>query len=327
MKKVNTRKALRAIACALVVSGAFVAALVALSVLFYPKDNSAEFGMHDEDAHGVLGEPDNTIDVLFLGDSECYCAFSPMQMWYEYGFTAYNCGTHAQHLHYGNRLLHDATQRQSPRVVVIETDTLFRKFSISNALFQMMEDTLPVFDYHNRWKTLVPQDFTAEFNNTRTTLFKGFVIRWAMKAAEDLDYMEDEDEEERLERMPRLNKAYLQSMIDYCRSIGAEPLLVSTPSTVNWNTTRHNAVQKFADEAGVTYIDLNEGDTKVEVDWSRDTSDNGDHMNIRGAYKVTAFIGAYLSENYDLPDHREDDAYAAWAELSEWYQTNYGSYR
>ena len=311
MKKHNAKAVLKEIACALLVGGALLVALVSLSNVFYPKDNRVEFGVHDAQANGVMGEPENTIDVLFLGDSECYSAFAPLEMFKEYGFTSYNCGTHAQHLHYGQTLLHRATRHQNPRVAVVETGTLFREFSVSESIFQTMQDVLPVFEYHNRWKYFTPYDYATKPVHTYTDSQKGYIESGKVDAAENLDYMDDE-QAVKPEWIPRLNEMYLQSMIDYCRSIDCELILVSVPSTVNWNAERHKAVQSFADEAGVVYIDLNEGDTKVDIDWSKDTKDKGDHMNVYGARKVSSFIGNYLSEAYDLPDHRKDEAYTNW---------------
>ena len=51
---------------------------------------------------------------------------------------------------------------------------------------------------------------------------------------------------------------------------------------------------------------------KIGIDWHTDSPDGGDHMNPRGAAKVTAWIGDYLRRNYDLPDRREDPAYENW---------------
>lgn len=39
-----------------------------------------------------------------------------------------------------------------------------------------------------------------------------------------------------------------------------------------------------------------------------------DHMNTRGAEKLTRHLGAFLMENYELQDHREEAAYQSWNE-------------
>lgn len=87
---------------------------------------------------------------------------------------------------------------------------------------------------------------------------------------------------------------------------------MSAPTVANWDMAKHNGIQAFADELGVEYLDLNLLNNAVGIDWSTDTRDKGDHVNLAGAIKVTRYVGWYLSKRYHLPDRRKDEAYASW---------------
>ena len=48
------------------------------------------------------------------------------------------------------------------------------------------------------------------------------------------------------------------------------------------------------------------------IDWSTDTRDGGRHLNCKGAEKVSAYLGKYISENYSFKDKRHSEKYADW---------------
>ena len=47
--------------------------------------------------------------------------------------------------------------------------------------------------------------------------------------------------------------------------------------------------------------------------------DKGDHLNASGAERVSIYLAAYLKENYDLPDHRGEEAYASYTQMEKQY--------
>ena len=81
-------------------------------------------------------------------------------------------------------------------------------------------------------------------------------------------------------------------------------------------------MQQYADEKGIAYLDLNEKVEELGLNWTGDTQDKGDHLNVYGAEKVTSYLGNYLEENYELEDHRNDPTYEAWNQLAEQYKQN-----
>ncbi|MBQ9644464.1 MAG: SGNH/GDSL hydrolase family protein, partial [Lachnospiraceae bacterium] len=62
---------------------------------------------------------------------------------------------------------------------------------------------------------------------------------------------------------------------------------------------------------------------EMEIDGLTDYYDNRAHTNALGSEKVTAYLGQYLREHYDLPDRRGDAAYASWDEAYARWQSEH----
>lgn len=292
-----------------------VLVLSVASLIVQPKNNQASFGQIDPGAHGVLGERRDSIDVLFLGDSEVYTAIAPLLMWQHYGFTSYDISTSAQPLPYAESLLNRALTKQSPRVVVIETNMLYRKVTPEDVLWRKAADIFPVLEYHNRWKSLGLHDFTSSAKQTWTDPNKGFQHNDAIAPSSARGYMKPSQARARI---PHTNEHLLTSILAQLQRRGIKVVLLSTPSTLNWSWKRHNAVEDYLahhpEFDHVTYLDLNLKQTEVPIDWSVDTRDRGDHLNTGGARKVSTYLGAWLQKTYQLPDRRQDGAFHSWNE-------------
>lgn len=287
--------------------------LVVASRIVIPKNNQVEFGQHDPRAFGVLGERSHSLDALFLGDSEVYTSIAPLGLWHNQGIAAYDVSTSAQKLPYTRTLLKRALENQSPRVVAFETNMFFRKVSVDDVLYRALADTFPLFEYHDRWKSLNTADLFAQPRTTWMHREKGFKNNDECKPADATGYMERSDGRTQI---PELNQHLIKDMVRMCAERDIEVLFLSTPSTKNWNWKRHNAVEDFiqSDETlgNVRYLDLNLEQGDIGIDWTTDSRDGGDHLNKRGARKVTAFLGSWLRATYNLPDRRNNPAYDAW---------------
>lgn len=284
--------------------------LAGLSKLVVPREISKECGIQDAGANAIQNEPEGTIDVLILGDSETYSSMIPLQMWRDYGITGYCCGTSGQNLGYSLLFLKKAFARQSPKVVLLETNAFFCDFSYGEALLYQLDRKLPVFNYHNRWKNWVggtKQKVTSVYAGNQT---KGYVYSKAIAPADASDYMHPSEE---AEPVSAKSLAYFKSIVDFCREKETALVLVSTPSTKNWNYKRHNRLSKLAAEHGVAYVDMNLL-PELKIDWARDSRDHGDHLNHSGAVKVTGYLGGFLAKNYGLSDHRGEKAFEQWDE-------------
>ena len=270
------------------------------SIIFSPKREAYNVIAVDEKERSINAEPENTLDVIFVGDSESYSGFSPLQIWAEYGNTSYVCGTTAQRLCDTYSLLQHVFEKQSPKLVVLETNCLYREAGISkksdDKSLKLAAEYFPVFQYHSRWKGYVPLTLSTKQEVANERRMKGFRLRKSVKPyTGPLPYMEKTTE------------------IKPVSELAGELILVSVPSAKNWNYSRHNGVSELAEKNKILYLDLNLVE-EIGINWKTDTKDAGDHLNFAGAKKVTKYIGKYLSEKFQLTDHRGDANYQKWYE-------------
>lgn len=296
--------------------------LILASLFFQPKNNTESHGMEDQRANGILAEPEQTIDVLFVGDSVSYCSVIPVQIWRDYGITSYMCGTSLQQLYYTKEFLNKTFETQSPKIVMLEGTPVFNNFMYKENIRTAIEQALPVFRYHNRWKELgtMPEfetGFKVEYTNLEVS--KGYYYSPAIEVVDVTEHTEETDE---VAGILDDNKKTLIEIIELCEENGAELILYSAPNALTWNPAVHNALVALAEELGLTYFDMNYMTEEVPIDWSKDTFDGGDHVNYYGAQKVTAYLGEYLAGMNLFEDKRGDERYATWDEAQRvFYET------
>lgn len=283
--------------------------LMLASFLFEPKNNREQDRVYYTLATGILAEPKDSIDVVFLGDSEAYCAFIPLQIWQEHGIPSYICSSLDQKLYETEEILDMVFQHQSPKMVILETNVLYRDYTSTDLIQPTLERYIPVFRYHDRWKNLHLADMFKPTVYTERSLTKGFYLIPDIVPANSDGYMADTDD---VYPMPRQNLARLKRIQAKCTEHGAQLVMVSSPSTLNWSRMMFNYISPLANDLGIPYIDTNQLPEEVPIDWATDTKDAGDHLNYFGAAKLTHFIGNYLAETGLFTDKRADAAYSDW---------------
>lgn len=295
----------------------FFALLFLLSAIVSPKNNTTKAGVvgRDSRAAGILAEPEESLDMIFLGDSECLTSVAPLKLWENYGITSYVCGQTGQRAVESYYWLRDIFEKQSPQLVVLETNLLYRYDGFYKELDKCMLETagyyIPFLQYHNRWKTLTGRDLKFEFSHTGRIVTKGFEAKEGVVPYTLGEYMKETEEVQEIEGIVQY---YLEKIKELCEENGASLLLMGVPSPVNWTYEKHNGVTTFSDEHDVPYLDMNLMAEEVGIDWEQDSFDGGDHLNYSGAMKVTSYLGNYLKEHYVLEDHRGQVQYKTWTE-------------
>ena len=271
----------------------------------------------NKNMYRIQREAENTIDVVVVGDSLSYCTLSPLQLWNEQGITSYVCGQPAQKISETYHMLDMAFRTQSPKVVLLETNVIFReKLGINNLktiLDQELKNAFPVVRGHDLWKNLIIH------KNYKYNTYKGFQLDSMIKPYTKGKYMRETEDKENIIYSALL---YLDSILKLCQYNKAELVLFSAPSPHNYNYRIHNSINEFAADNNLPYLDFNLKNEELQIDWNVDTSDAGDHLNLAGAQKVTKYVGEYLGKNYLLPDHRGQKGFEAWTEMNKAYQEN-----
>lgn len=290
---------------------------------------------------GFYNEPDHSTDVMFFGSSHSYCSFNPLVLWEEQGISSYNFATQKQPYWISYYYMKEAFQTQSPKVVVLELygantmdefadtatnhaaiDSLrpsFNKWQLIGTAVdpsQWLDYLLPLISYHSRWDTVGKSDLDIRYF-WRQDYLHGFVH---IDKTTDIDRPGAEGEVSG--EGPVLDKSmvYLQKIVDLVEEQGAQLVLVGAPCQASEELLqKFNRIKRFAEENQIPYLDYNGKMEEVGLDRFADFCEP-DHLNYLGAQKVTSHFGDWLRANFDLPDHRGEEAYSGWDEDLARYQ-------
>lgn len=319
-----------------------VAFFIVFSIIF---SNTSDYLRRPDDEsdeiHAFYNEPEDSIDVLFMGSSPILRGVSPMVMWNQQGFTSYvrASALQAPAVTYG--LLEESLEYQNPELVVLLCDNIFLDFDyaeregdlrraldgmkISKYKFQIVSEItaaddrqtllsylFPLFRYHERWKEV---DW-AEAEPTplmKHSFKKGNVY---LRGGEPLEYPENFMESTGV-TMPNFNenaKSYIEKTIQLCKEKNIPVLMLHMPK-MSWSYEQSMAMENFAKEMDVDYLDCDREEirTQLDLDPAVDYYDQG-HMNLGGSIKLSQWFGAYLDSTYDLPNHKNEEKYQGWNE-------------
>ena len=289
--------------------------LALLSQYFLPKGNTLEDGIQEPELYAFLGEPENSLEAVVLGDSIPLSSFIPAYLWRDYGIPSYVCAATAQKPSDGYFLLKRFFRTQSPKVVLYETDQLYLDTAASDLLQAEALSRLPVFQYHDSWKFVRPNRLLSSPGYTETNPLKGYHLRKTPEGLRgDPAYLAQEEE---MEPISFWNRLCLERTLALCQKRGAQLVLYTAPNAATWTQGKHLAMAALARELAIPYLDAN--GENLDINWNIDTLDRGEHLNYRGAAKVTAWLGAYL-QTQGLEDRRDSAAYASWQEDLETFQ-------
>ena len=319
-------------------AGSVLITLAALSAFFNGRFwyNNGYVSNRDARLAGIEVEEPDQIDVLNVGSSLCDVSLTPLELYRDYGITSYNIGRDMQTRTETYYAILTALRSQKIKVLLWETDNLckqkdIRKVDPENQYKPEQRDYMepyrqelsefcyyhfPILRYHYFWRNWANGIKHDEF-------YKGFRINKEIHINKK-EYTRAEKLRAKIDLKHELtfqrDQMYaFKRIYNLCQANDIKLVLYSAPSMKYYQSRkRHDALTKLANQYGLDYIDGNFDEDIIGIDWDKDSFDGGAHLNLYGSRKMTKYLGEYLSKHCDLTDHREDPAYANWAEIDKY---------
>lgn len=298
---------------------------------------------HDSDMKerfmGFYAEDSDTIDMIMIGSSAVSPYWAASMAYNEHGITSYPLSTNSQEPKAMKYVIREAEKTQRPKLYVCEmrmfthtqeyfdnrgeafvrnlTDNLkysANRISLINDMVSQAESRLPyyfdIMKYHSNWKNCLTMALLKHGDYEEKSIIKGYAFYTMVEAAERNDFRNIEEEM----AIPWEQEEILRELIEEIKEKDLKGLFVLAPFEINENEHKmSNYMKRIIEEEGFEYIDFNNMYDELDVDFDTDFLNSG-HMNIFGAEKYTKWLGRYISENYNLPDHRGDESYSDWDE-------------
>lgn len=286
--------------------------------------------------------PEETVDVLFVGSSHVYYSYNTCQMYEDYGLAAYLLASPGQPVWISYYMIEEALKTQEPKLIVFDACTLYQRDSKFSSLswesLISMKPSLTKWKaiqassggddgmdragaffsfpyYHTRYSELEKNDY----KNTDRLRYNGYKPDFQKIPKSDLVRWKDVDKEnfDQIRPVSERTEKYLRMLIELCQNRKIPLVIVNSPylNHMEEKQTAYNYVSLIADEYGVPYVDANEDIDEIQIDYANDMLDVS-HLNYYGGIKYTNYFSKWLTENYTLPDRRNDERYRHWTDVS-----------
>lgn len=293
---------------------------------------------------GFYAQKKNSIDVMIFGSSAASTSFSPGRMYGKYGFSSYPLSSNSQGPEAIQCLLKECYKTQNPKVVVIEvrmfmnepekvdadeghirevTDNM--KYSINriktiNKLEKNKDKRisyyLDIIKYHSNWGLMLKGPEWKNVNYRYDYVSKGF--EFITEIGDQIKYTPEGEVEPQ-----SIHKEYEEELIEllhYLKEHNQAAIFVSTPVAMGDEYIyKLKYIAGIVQENGFPFLEMNDYYDEIGIDFDTDFKE-GAHLNIYGAAKVSEYLGKYLVEKYDLPDHRGDKKYNSFEKAYEFFE-------
>lgn len=339
-----------------------VVLISALLILFFSRLLTPTwYGWNNDNmVKGFYREPNDRLQVVFVGTSQSLNGIAPMELYRRYGICAYNLSSEQQPL-LASYFWIKETERlhgKTLKTVVVDLSFVFHEESTSPKLamnekalthmrfssvkleayralekqygIRVVDYIVPLIRYHSRWSSVSLDDFTGltTVNNTFYTRGQNLAFERSrdVKNADDLLVPNYAVTEEIDRPQEEIDGMLDEQNVEYVGQIvdfcREKGLdLIFVKIAKNSLDVHHDALQVLADRYDVPLIDFNLLSVQRDADLSFPYDyRDGRHPNIIGAQKITDYIGALITERTQFDDVRTDPKYDYMKEQAEQYQ-------
>ena len=279
----------------------------------------------------------NNIDVFFVGSSRVYYAFSPMEIWNKYGIITYDRGSSDQFYKHSYLFMEEIFKLHKPKLIVFDIGTFTTQYRthLINFLLSSLPNNLTKIKFYYSFYGLTPE----LFNNIN--IYSIYHTRW--KELNKYDFLEDTYWKGRYfgtfydgykwDKMHMIKSQkehiystynnikfnddvlkYAKKMVKLAKDNNAEILFINMPYSIGKISYSHSRTfAEVAKENNFNFIDYNIMYDKLNIDFNKDLRDYS-HLNLYGSRKVMDHLIPYIIEHYNIPNRKNDPAYASWNE-------------
>jgi hypothetical protein len=172
----------------------------------------------------------------------------------------------------------------------------------------------PIIQFHDRWKSLQPADFTYVNKNYKgsstTPSYLGRIANLTKKYNTG---------DHTVELSPFLESG-VTDLLDYCDKKKPDITFVTIPQAKDYEFLgKYNTINAMIEERGYKVLDLIDHPEEIGLDIRKDMY-NAKHANIHGSIKYTYWLSEYLIDTYGFEDKRGNPDYSSWDEGLENYK-------
>ncbi|MBR0429517.1 MAG: hypothetical protein IJK17_05470 [Lachnospiraceae bacterium] len=312
----------------------------------------ANYGLKWKDSLGIrmfYAMPRDAMDVIFFGSSHAEYGVNTTYLWDDYGIAAYSMTEGGQNLGTTYYYMKEALKYQKPQVMVVELTFVapgwemagdYNSFIYRNTI--NMRYSKNYIDNMNYNIEVAKQDGSWDKNLWKNILFHFPVYHSRYKELTMTDFTKVHPELGRYEGSTHVEpqtipncvnitegceegydgiqrREYVDKMIELCKENDVQLLFWISPYWALDDYMKvYNTMGDYAAEKNVPYLNFCTPKLQEEIgfDYATDMIEYS-HVNLDGCYKVTHYLGQYLSEQCGVESRAGDSNYSIYQEISD----------